>query len=459
MSDVAISVRNLTKTYKLYRQPVDRLKEALHPLKKSYHKDFNALDNISFDIKRGETVGIIGRNGSGKSTLLKLITGVITPTSGRATVRGRVSAILELGSGFNGEMSGLDNIYLNNTINGIPASETKKRVQQIVDFAELDDFIHQPLKTYSSGMKARLAFAVAINVEPDILIVDEALSVGDAAFQRKCFAKMEQIREAGATILFVSHSEGSIVSLCSRAIWISNGVQILDGEPKLVTGLYMKNANQNVIKKEAVQKEYADLVKKDNNAKKQTAVDEKSKTDTVKEIKEKQSIKTDKSRLDGQPTILEEYFDPTLKPTSTIYYEENGAKISDVRITTLDGRVVNVLNQGEQYTLNYKVKFTEQDNRVILGISLCAKNGVVLFSGNYPGIKSYESMPAKEVLVSWDFLCSFLEGYYFFTVGVFDENNMFMARIKDACMCRVINNNNKQLTGLVDVKLKGKLYV
>lgn len=455
MSDVAISVRNLTKTYKLYRQPVDRLKEALHPLKKTYHKNFNALNDVSFDIKRGETVGIIGRNGSGKSTLLKLITGVVTPTSGRAIVRGRVAAILELGAGFNGEMSGLDNIYLNNTINGIPAAETKKRVQQIVDFAELGDFIYQPLKSYSSGMKARLAFAAAINIEPDILIVDEALSVGDAAFQRKCFAKMEQIREAGATILFVSHSEGSIVSLCSRAIWISNGEQIIDGAPKLVTGLYMKNASKKVIKKAAVQKEYACLVEKDNNAKKQTAVDEKNKTDTIKEIKEKQSIKTDKSRLDGQPTILEEYFDPKLKPTSTIYYEEKGARISDVKITTLDGREVNILKQGEKYTLHYKVNFTDMSDKVILGVSVCTKSGVVLFSGNYPGNKNYESMLANEVSVSWEFLCSFLEGHYFFTVGVFGESNMFMARIKDAYMCRVVNNNNVQLNGLIDVKLKG----
>ena len=217
----------------------------------------------------------------------------------------------------------------------------------------------------------------------------------------------------------------------------------------------MKNASKKVIKKAAVQKEYACLVEKDNNAKKQTAVDEKNKTDTIKEIKEKQSIKTDKSRLDGQPTILEEYFDPKLKPTSTIYYEEKGARISDVKITTLDGREVNILKQGEKYTLHYKVNFTDMSDKVILGVSVCTKSGVVLFSGNYPGNKNYESMLANEVSVSWEFLCSFLEGHYFFTVGVFGESNMFMARIKDAYMCRVVNNNNVQLNGLIDVKLKG----
>ena len=255
MKNVVISVLNLTKTYKLFNQSIDRLKEALHPFKKIYHKNFNAIDSVSFEINRGETVGIIGRNGSGKSTLLKLITGVLTPTKGSTSVRGRVAAILELGAGFNQELTGLQNINLNKTINGIPESKTKKHLERIIDFSELGEFINQPLKTYSSGMKARLAFAVAINVEPDILIVDEALSVGDAAFQRKCFAKMEQIRKAGVTILFVSHTETSILNLCNRVIWLVNGSKVLDGNPKLVTSLYLKHISRPT-KKEDIQKEY-----------------------------------------------------------------------------------------------------------------------------------------------------------------------------------------------------------
>jgi len=243
MNDIAIRVENLSKAYKLYQKPVDRLKEALHPLKKKYHKDFYALKDLSFEIKKGETVGIVGKNGSGKSTLLKLITGVTTPSGGKITVNGRISAILELGAGFNPQMTGLENIYLNTSINGMSRQETDSKVAEIIAFAELGEFIHQPVKTYSSGMKARLAFAVSISVEPDILIVDEALSVGDAAFQRKCFAKMEDIRTKGATILFVSHSEASIVSLCNRAIWLVNGSKVLDGEPKLVTSLYLKHIN------------------------------------------------------------------------------------------------------------------------------------------------------------------------------------------------------------------------
>jgi len=202
----AIKVQNLTKTYKLYKEPMDRLKEALNPFKKSYHNDFHALKDVSFQIKKGETVGIIGRNGSGKSTLLKIITGVLTPTSGRAIVHGKISAILELGAGFNPEMSGLENTYLNTSINGMNKNATDKKIDEILEFAELGEFIHQPIKTYSSGMKARLAFAVAINIDPDILIVDEALAVGDAAFQRKCYAQIEHMcKDNEVTVLFVSH--------------------------------------------------------------------------------------------------------------------------------------------------------------------------------------------------------------------------------------------------------------
>ena len=351
--NTAIKVQNLTKTYKLYKEPIDRLKEALNPFKKSYHNDFHALKNVSFEIKKGETVGIIGRNGSGKSTLLKIITGVLTPSSGRVAIHGKISAILELGAGFNPEMSGLENIYLNTSINGMNKEATDKKIDEIRAFAELGEFIHQPLKTYSSGMKARLAFAVAINIDPDILIVDEALAVGDAAFQRKCFAKMEQIREAGATILFVSHSEGSIVSLCSRAIWLSNGEKIIEGEPKLVTGLYMKNSQKKQINKVEIEKELIELGKNSG------------KDDEKKEQVQKKETKK-----------IEEFYDPSLKPKSTIYYEEKGAKISDVKVTTLDGKEVNVLVQENEYILNLCVETDIDFEDVRFGAALKNNQGI-----------------------------------------------------------------------------------
>ncbi|OCL91233.1 ABC transporter ATP-binding protein [Aliarcobacter thereius] len=242
--NTAIKVQNLTKTYKLYTKPIERLKESLHPFKKKYHREFHALNDVSFEIKKGETVGIIGKNGSGKSTLLKIITGVLTPTAGRVTIHGKISAILELGAGFNPEMTGLENIYLNTSINGMNKAQTDKKIDEIVAFAELGEFIHQPIKTYSSGMKARLAFAVSINVEPDILIVDEALSVGDMNFQAKCMFKMNQIMKEGTTILFVSHSIDSVKKLCKKAIYLENGIMLDIGNAGDIADLYIKNMRE-----------------------------------------------------------------------------------------------------------------------------------------------------------------------------------------------------------------------
>jgi teichoic acid transport system ATP-binding protein len=223
--DIAIKVENLSKVYKLYNAPIDRMKEALHPRKKSYHKEFYALSNVSFEVKKGETVGIIGKNGSGKSTLLKMITGVLTPSSGSVEVKGRISALLELGAGFNMEYTGLENIYFQGNLMGFEREEMEQKVQEILEFADIGDFIYQPVKNYSSGMFARLAFAVAINVEPDILIVDEALAVGDANFQLKCHKRMDELRDSGVTILFVSHDTYSVKALCQKALFLNKGFQ------------------------------------------------------------------------------------------------------------------------------------------------------------------------------------------------------------------------------------------
>jgi len=186
-NDIVISTRNLTKVYKLYRSPQDRLKEALHPGRKKYHKDFYALKDVNLEIRRGEVLGIVGKNGSGKSTLLKILSRVLTPSSGEFEVKGKVSSLLELGSGFNPELTGMENIFFYGTILGFTEEKIRGKLQEILDFAEIGDFVYQPLKTYSSGMKARLAFSVAINVDPDILILDEVLAVGDELFRRKCF--------------------------------------------------------------------------------------------------------------------------------------------------------------------------------------------------------------------------------------------------------------------------------
>ncbi len=236
--DTIIQIEHLKKTYNLYDKPIDRLKEVCNPLKKTYHKTFYALKDISLNISRGESVGIVGVNGSGKSTLLKLITGVLNPTAGKITTKGKIAALLELGAGFNPEYTGRENIYLNGTMMGYTEKEMESRVQNIIDFADIGDFIDQPVKTYSSGMFARLAFAVAINVEPEILIIDEALSVGDTRFQVKCIDKMKALRDEGTTILFVSHATEQIKRFCNRTIWIKDGEIFRDGEASQIVDLY-----------------------------------------------------------------------------------------------------------------------------------------------------------------------------------------------------------------------------
>lgn len=241
MDEIAIKVEDLTKIYKLYDKPTDRLKESLGLSRnKVLSKDHYALQHVSFDVKKGETIGIIGTNGSGKSTILKIITGVLNPTGGNLTVNGRISALLELGAGFNMEYTGIENIYLNGTMIGFTREEIEKKIDDILEFADIGEFIHQPVKTYSSGMFVRLAFAVAINIEPEILIVDEALSVGDVFFQTKCYRKFEDFKKMGKTILLVSHDLSSISKYCDRVILLNKGKKLAEGVPKQMVDMYKK---------------------------------------------------------------------------------------------------------------------------------------------------------------------------------------------------------------------------
>ncbi|KRE75407.1 ABC transporter ATP-binding protein [Paenibacillus sp. Soil750] len=237
MSELAIQVTDISKVYKLYDKPMDRLLESLNLFNKKYHRDFHAVNNVSFEVRKGETLGIIGKNGSGKSTLLKMITGVLNPSSGNIMVNGKISALLELGAGFNPELTGLENIYMNGTIMGYTKAEMDQKLDGILSFADIGEFINQPVKIYSSGMFVRLAFSVAINVDPEILIIDEALSVGDMRFQQKCFRKIDEFRDS-KTILFVSHDLSVINKYCNRAIWINEGVVLDDGIPKELSKRY-----------------------------------------------------------------------------------------------------------------------------------------------------------------------------------------------------------------------------
>lgn len=238
MNDVAIRAEHLTKIYKIYERDIDRLKETFHPFHKRYSKDFYALHDVSFEIKRGENVGLVGKNGAGKSTLLKIITGVLTASGGTLEVNGRIASLLELGAGFNPDMTGVENIYMNGLLIGHSRETMEAKVDDIIAFADIGEFINQPVKTYSSGMFARLAFAVNAFVEPDILIVDEALSVGDAFFQSKCMDKMRSMIQGGVTVLFVSHDTFAIKNLCERAFLMRSGKILMDAPAKDVVETY-----------------------------------------------------------------------------------------------------------------------------------------------------------------------------------------------------------------------------
>lgn len=266
MGEFAIQITNLSKVYKLYAKPIDRLKEAMLSRNKKYGKDFYALQNVNLSIKKGETIGIVGKNGAGKSTLLKIITEVLTPTEGQVHVDGTISALLELGAGFNPEYTGHDNIYLSCSMMGMNREEIERKIPDIIRFADIGEFIHQPVKSYSSGMFARLAFSVAISSEPEILIVDEALSVGDTRFQIKCMEHMKHMMESGTTVLFVSHDINAIRRFCQRAVWFHEGQIKIDGETNRVCDEYLDFLKCNELSEKKAEKKLPDFAHKDGIA-------------------------------------------------------------------------------------------------------------------------------------------------------------------------------------------------
>ena len=338
-----LKVDNLTKVYKLYDNNKDRLKEALNPFGKRYSRDFYALNNISFSVNKGETLGIIGKNGAGKSTLLKIITGVLTPTSGTVNVKGRIASLLELGAGFNPEMTGIENIYFNGTIMGYSKTDMDKRVQGIVDFADIGDFINQPVKMYSSGMFARLAFAVNAFVEPDILIVDEALAVGDVFFQNKCFKKFTELRERGISILFVSHDLGSIRQLCSKVLWLENGSKKMFGDKQEVCDLYL------------------DLERDENN--KISNGENVGKHGTYDLIYMEEQIKL-----------------PLLKRRNKC--KSHDAEVKTFFIKDINGKITNYLKAGKTYTACIGVEFFKPMKNIMFGFVLENNKGICVLGVN-----------------------------------------------------------------------------
>ncbi len=411
-SEIAIKVENLSKCYQIYDQPRDRLKQFLLPRlrgqiglpPKQYFREFWALRDVSFEVKKGETVGIIGRNGSGKSTLLQMICGTLNPTSGNIQTQSRIAALLELGSGFNPEFTGRENVYMNGAVLGLTRDEIESRFDDIAAFADIGQFIDQPVKTYSSGMMVRLAFAVAINVAPDILIIDEALAVGDAAFQRKCMRKINELSDSGVTLLFVSHDIETVRKICSQSLYLSHGAIRGIGPAKNICIEYER-----------------DLFGASKGA-------------------ELKSPSSDENLL----TYLESMLDPDLPASDEKMYGDGGAKILDVELTNMSGQRINVLEAGARFKITYKVRFYEKATRPVFGMKITNREGVSIFGTN-TSAKTKEDFPIdKEEVVFVEFVLTnnLGPGIYYLTCGIHADSDrngiIYLQRRMDVLIFRVL---------------------
>jgi len=416
---VAIKINHISKTYKLYKKPYHRLIELLN-LGDRY-QEIHALKDVSFCVRKGTTMGIVGPNGSGKSTLLQLISGIIQPTTGNIEVNGRISALLELGAGFNPEYTGRENIFLYASILGVEKKEIEQRLDHIVDFAQIGDFIDRPVKTYSSGMYVRLAFSVAINVDPDILIVDEALAVGDESFQRKCFRKFEELKEKGVTILFVTHSLGLVKQFCDEAVLIYKGDLIEQGHPNHVINVYTKliaNANQN---------------------------DESMVLEGITSSEEME-LNTDVSNIELKDAELSEF-----------RYGNGQGKIVSFRVYGEEGNVSRIFKHGEKINIDIKVKSNKKTSNSLVAYTIKTISGVEVTGTNtrYEGIDLQFSNLEQIVTVSFIQQTLLNAGDYVISFGFVEMNNdelIVFDRRYDAITFKVAEN--KKAAGLVDPQVK-----
>ena len=420
--DYAIKVENVTKIYKLYDKPMDRLKESLGLSKKVQCREHYALNDVSFDVKRGETVGIIGTNGSGKSTILKIITGVLNPTAGNVMVNGRISALLELGAGFNQEFTGIENVYLNGTMNGFTTEEIDARLDSILQFANIGDFVKQPVKTYSSGMFVRLAFAVAINIDPEILIVDEALSVGDVFFQSKCYHKFEEFKKMGKTILIVSHDLSSIAKYCDKVVFLNQGVKMDEGDPKYIIDQYKK----------ALVKQLGGVSVDDFDA--DASEDE---TDGIRQ-----------ETLSFDQTMDHNLWKSSLRLNPKVNEYGNGAgEIVDFAILDDAGKITDIINKGSEFTIRMKLRYhTHLEHPIaaftikdLKGTDLCGTN--TMYEKN--DIRNVED--GDEVVVTFTQRMDLQGGEYLLslgTTGYVDGEYTVYQRLYDVCNMTVFSDKN-----------------
>ena len=443
MQEKVIEIKDVTKTYKLYNKPSDRLRENFSITHKNYHRDHDALQGISLDVYKGECIGIIGTNGSGKSTLLKIVTGVVAPTSGTLEIKGKISALLELGAGFNQEYTGIENIYLNGTMVGFTKEEMDGKLQSIIDFADIGEFINQPVKTYSSGMFARLAFAVAINVDPDILIVDEALSVGDIFFQSKCYQKFMDLKEAGKTILFVSHDLGSIIKYCDRSLLIHHGKQIAVGKSSEIVDIYKK-----ILVNQFDEKDVEKLLNKENPEENDNTENSEHE-DAADEINETENLQT--NELDGI------WKNQMLNNSNAVTYGNGVADIIDYAIIDEKGKLNFSISKGSNFSIRMKIQFYQDVKQPIFAYTLKDVKGTEITGTNTMLEKqTIDQVKAGEIVtVNFDQNMCLQSGNYLLALGCtgFENGNFTVySRLYDVCNLQVVSDHDT--VGYVDMGTK-----
>ena len=377
--EIVIDIKNLVKKYKMFNRKQDRLIETIIPAVKR-HTEFTAIDNLNLQIKKGEAIGILGKNGAGKSTLLKMITGVVTPSSGEINVNGKISSLLELGAAFNMDLTGEENIYQHGQVMGLTREEIEAKKQDIIDFADIGEHLNQPVKTYSSGMFARLAFACAINVNPDILIVDEVLSVGDMAFQLKCFKKFEDFKNQGKTLLFVTHNVADVIRNCNRAIIISSGKKVFDGDVKTGVDKYKKIIVG--INPDDEENQIADEAKIENE-------------------------KTGKKEVQNKKNDDEVWKDNFIQNPDMLTYGNGEAEIIDYGIFDLNGDYQQTINNEDEYILKIKIKFNKEIDEPIFAMSIKDFKGLELGGTNTKAYKKLTGTYNEGEIVTVEFKQTF----------------------------------------------------
>jgi len=459
LNNSIVEANNLSKCYRVYEHPRHRLVQAVWGRDrwgkpKQFYREFWALRPVSFSLQRGQTLGLVGRNGSGKSTLLQLICGTLQPTTGDVAVSGRIGALLELGSGFNPEFSGLENIYLNAALLGLSRNETENKLDAILGFADIGAFVHQAVKTYSSGMIVRLAFAVQAHIDPDLLVVDEALAVGDELFQKKCYAHLERLKERGTSVLLVTHSCPQIIQHCDQALLLHRGLARVLDEPARVTSTYQRlmNSSDDIWDSEFRGLQINERPPAPTNA----DGDRHSSSGSL--VPDDDHIAA--SALD--PVEAKAWYDPGLKPQSTEMYPSHGAEILEASFQQMDGSAANVLPMGEDFKVVVRYESTEDLNNLIFVCTLTNVTGQRITGQTCPALLGGSSSrtcceAGKKWSITFSFKGNLWPGIYFLVCAILKDSvkgRIFVHRAIDYRALRVLEGSPRLQIGTCNLALR-----